>query len=90
MNFILYIVIGLSAGYLAAYHQAQRDWMIVVYMGLGVVASMVAGGLLSLALDLLKTLLLLIAAAVLVVLVTQALPDYAPLPLRPSLQPARP
>ena len=69
MNLFLYLVIGLSAGYLAAYYQSQQGWMIGVYMALGLAAAMIAGGVLSLVLDLLKTILLLVAAAVLVVMV---------------------
>lgn len=74
MNLFFYLVIGLCAGYLAAYFQVQQGWMLAVYLAVGVVAAMVAGGLLSLALNLIKTLILLATAAALVVMVAKVLP----------------
>lgn len=69
MNLFLYLVIGLSAGWLTAHYTGVQElWMQGLYMGVGVLAAMVAGALLNLVVDLLKTLFLLVLAAGLVIL----------------------
>jgi hypothetical protein len=67
MNHFLFLIIGLCAGWLYAQQQGILGWMILVYMGVAVAASMIAGALVSLVFDLAKTLLFLVVAAVLVV-----------------------
>jgi hypothetical protein len=67
MGALLYVIIGLSAGYIAAIQLGARGNALWLCLGLGVAATILSGFLLNIVLDLVRVALILLLAAGMVI-----------------------
>lgn len=73
MGALLYVIIGLSAGYIAAIQLDARGNALWLCLGLGVVATILSGFLLNIVLDLVRVALILLLAAGIVIFLVRFL-----------------